>query len=158
MTIKNKILLWFLLPSFLIATVTATITYFYIYKTLKRNIFDQLEIAADELQKNVCIFLDGKRGRIIDFSSDGFIRDCTEEITIRDDRVQHYTDRLNTHLAVNKQPLDPDILTVFIVDLDGKVISSTEIGLIGRDVSSAANRRPGCWPSTMSRSMIGARP
>ncbi len=149
MTIKNKILLWFLLPSFLIATATAVFCFFYTYKTVKKNIFDQLEIAADELQKNVCLFLDGKTGRIIDFSSDGFIRDCTDEITMRDDRVQHYTDRLNTHLAVNKQPLDPDILTVFVVDLDGKVISSTEIGLIGKDVSgetwfSKTKRRGSC--------------
>ena len=36
---------------------------------------------------------------------------------------------------MNKQPLDPDIITVFVVDLDGKVISSTEIGQIGREVS-----------------------
>jgi PAS domain S-box-containing protein len=135
MTIKNKMLLWFLLPSFLIATATAAFCFFYTYKTVKKNIFDQLEIAADELKKRVYVFLDGKRGRIIDFSSDGFIRDCTEEITNRGDRIQHYTDRLNTHLAINKQPLDPDILTVFVVDLDGKIISSTETGQIGMDAS-----------------------
>ncbi len=135
MTIRAKSLLWFLLPSILIATVAATFCYLYTYKTVKKNIFDQLEIAADESQKHVNVFLDGKRGRIIDFSSDGFIRDCAEEITIVGERVQHYTDRLNTHLAVNKQPLDPDILVVFVIDLDGKVISSTEIDQIGRDVS-----------------------
>jgi PAS domain S-box-containing protein len=102
---------------------------------VRKNIFDQLEIAADELQKHVSIFLDGKRGRIIDFSSDGFVRDCAEEITRRDDKVQYYTDRLNTHLVINKQPLDPDILAVFVIDLDGKVISSTEIDQIDRDFS-----------------------
>ncbi len=135
MTIKVKSLLWFLLPSILIATTTATFCYFYTYKTVKKNIFDQLEIAADELHKHVCIFLDGKRGRIIDFSSDGFIRDCTEKITRRDERAQQCTDKLNAHLTVNKQPLDPDILIMFVVDLDGRVISSTEVDQIGRNVS-----------------------
>jgi len=135
MTIKVKSLLWFLLPSILIATTTATFCYFYTYKTVKKNIFDQLEIAADELHKHVCIFLEGKRGRIIDFSSDGFIRDCTEEITRRGDSVQQCTDKLNAHLTVNKQPLDPDIFVTFVVDLDGRVISSTEVDQIGRDVS-----------------------
>ncbi len=135
MTIKVKSLLWFLLPSILIATATATFCYFYTYKTVKKNIFDQLEIAADELHKHVCIFLDGKRGRIIDFSSDGFIRDCTEKITRMDDDALQCTDKLNSHLAVNKQPLDPDILIMFVVDLEGKVISSTEVDQIGRDVS-----------------------
>ncbi len=135
MTIRVKSLLWFSLPYILIATVTATFYYLHIYKTVKENIFDQLEIAADESLKHVRVFLDGKRGRIIDFSSDGFIRDCTEEIIRRDDRAQQCTDKLNTHLTINKQPLDPDILVMFVVDLDGKVISSTENGQIGRDVS-----------------------
>jgi len=135
MTIRAKSLLWFLLPSILIATVAATFCYFYTHKTVKKNIFDQLEIAADELEKHVNVFLEGKRGRIIDFSSDGFIRDCTEEITFGEDRVWYFTDRLNTHLTLNKKPLDPDILAVFVAALDGKVISSTEIDQISKDVS-----------------------
>jgi PAS domain S-box-containing protein len=135
MTIKVKSLLWFLLPSILIATATATFCYFYTYKTVKKNIFGQLEIAADELEKHVNVFLEGKRGRIIDFSSDGFVRDCTEEIILKKDRIQYCTDRLNAHLTLNKKPLDPDILEVFVVDLDGKVFSSTENEQIGRDVS-----------------------
>lgn len=135
MTIKVKSLLWFLLPSILIATATATFCYLYTYKTVKKNIFGQLEIAADELEKHVNVFLEGKRGRIIDFSSDGFVRDCTEDIILKKDRIQYCTDRLNAHLTLNKKPLDPDILEVFVVDLDGKVFSSTENEQIGRDVS-----------------------
>ncbi len=135
MTIRVKSLLWFLLPFILIATVTATFWYFYTHKTVKKNIFDQLEIAADELKKHVNIFLEGKRGRIIDFSSDGFVRDCTEEIILRKERIPYCTDRLNTHLTLNKKPLDPDILAVFVVDLDGKVFSSTDNEQIGRDIS-----------------------
>jgi signal transduction histidine kinase len=69
------------------------------------------------------------------FSSDGFIRDCTEEITRRDDRVQYYKDRLNNHLVINKKPLDDNIISIFVIDLTGKIIGSTELGLIGKDVS-----------------------
>lgn len=75
------------------------------------------------------------KSRIIDFSSDGFIRDSTEEIVRIDEKAFYHADLLNTHLLVNLQPLDPDVLSMFVVDLDGKVISSTEIGQIGRDVS-----------------------
>ena len=135
MTIRAKSLLWFLLPSILIATVASIFCYYYTYKTVRKNIFDQLEIAADELEKHVNVFLEGKRGRIIDFGSDGFIRDCTEEIIFGEDRVWYFTDRLNTHLTLNKKPLDPDILAVFVAALDGKVISSTEIDQISKDVS-----------------------
>lgn len=79
MTIKRKILFWFLLPSILIATVAAAICYYYIQNTVKQNIYDQLEMAADALQENLHANLEGKKGRTIDFSSDGFIRVRTEK-------------------------------------------------------------------------------
>ena len=135
MTIKNKILFWFLLPSILVATITTVFCYLYTCKVVRKNIFDQLEIAAAELHNNVRIFLSGKEGRTVDFSSDGFIRDCTEEIVSKDNRREYYIKALNTHLVTNKKPLDPDILAIFVVDLDGKVISSTDVVQLGRDVS-----------------------
>jgi PAS domain S-box-containing protein len=103
---------------------------------VRENIFDQLEIAADESHNCVKIFLSGKEGRTVDFSSDGFIRDYTEEIVSKDSRREYYIKALNTHLVTNKKPLDPDILAIFVVDLDGKVISSTDVVQLGRDVSS----------------------
>ncbi len=102
----------------------------------KRNIFDQLEIAANELHKKTKIFLSGKKERTVDFSSDGFIRDCTEEIPKKDSRREYYIKALNTHLVTNKKPLDPDILAIFVVDLDGKVIGSTDTVRIGKNVSN----------------------
>ncbi len=102
---------------------------------LRENIFDQLEIAAAELHNDVRIFMSGKEGRTVDFSSDGFIRDSTEEITSKDSMREYYVKALNNHLVTSKKPLDPDILEVFVIDLDGKVISSTDVGLLGRDVS-----------------------
>jgi len=60
-TIKNKLLFWFLLPSFLIATVTIVFCHLYTCKEVK-NVFDQLEITADEMRKNVKIFMSGKEG------------------------------------------------------------------------------------------------
>ncbi|MCP4265260.1 MAG: PAS domain S-box protein, partial [Candidatus Brocadiaceae bacterium] len=135
MVLKNRILFWFILPSVLVAILTTVFCYLYTCRVVKNNIFDQLEIATTELQNNVRIFLSGKEGRTVDFSSDGFIRSCTEEIVIKDSKREYYIDALNTHLTTNKKPLDPDILEVFVVDLDGKVISSTNVDRLGRDVS-----------------------
>ena len=135
MSIKTKILFWFLLPSILIATITVTFCYFYIQKTISQNIFDQLEIAADELHDNVHFFLGGKRGRTVDFGSDGLIRDYTEAITMKESRKEHYTAALNTHLIDNKMALDMNIYEVFILNLNGKVIAATDRDIIGDDVS-----------------------
>ncbi len=75
MIIKNKILLWFLLPSILVTIVMTVSCFLYIHKVVRGNIFDQLEIAADEMRNNVKIFLSGKQGRTVDFSSDGLKKD-----------------------------------------------------------------------------------
>ena len=136
MAIRNKILLWLLLPSLLIAVVAVAFCYFYTKKTFERNIFNQLEIANDMLHNNVKIVLTRKKGRTIDFGSDDFIRDSTEQIIKKDDRILAHTERLNNYLTTSIHHLDPDILSLFVVDIDGKVISSTDTGLLHRDVSA----------------------
>ena len=146
MTIRKKTILWFLIPSILIAISTAIFCYFYTRKVVERNIFDQLEIAAGKLQVNVSFFLEAKKGRVIDFSSDGFIRDFTGVITGRTDSFQFYVERLNNHLVENKKPLDSDILEILIIDLEGKVVGSTENNRIGEDFSGDV-----CFSKTMKR-------
>ncbi|GAX61393.1 signal transduction histidine kinase [Candidatus Scalindua japonica] len=136
MTIKNKILFWFLIPSIIIITVTTVICYLYTCREIRKNIFDQLEIAADEIRTNVKIFLSGKQVLTFAFSSDGLIRECAEGIIRNDSTKEYYTNSLNNHLVTSKKPLDPDILDVFIADLDGKIISSTDAGILGRNISS----------------------
>jgi methyl-accepting chemotaxis protein len=135
MTIRKNILFWLVLPIIIIGVITVGTIYYFVSKTVKQNIFDQLELAANTLQENVHRFLQEKRTRTIDFSSDGFIREYTKIITEKKSERENYTTDLNTHLSINKLPIGPDILEVFVVDLDGKIISSTEISRIGKEVS-----------------------
>ncbi|MCR4289481.1 MAG: PAS domain-containing protein, partial [Candidatus Scalindua sp.] len=90
---------------------------------------------AEAVERNVHTFLEAKRGMTIDFSTDGFIGDVTEEITMKDQRLEYYTSALNNHLITNKKPLDQSIHEVFIVDFKDKVIASTDEGRIGEVVS-----------------------
>ncbi|MHC4182048.1 MAG: ATP-binding protein [Planctomycetota bacterium] len=135
MSIKTKILFWFLFPTILISAATAVLCYYYTHNTIKQNIFAQLEMAADELETRVHTFLHDKRMRTVDFSSDGLISDCTEEITMRESRKEYHTAALNAHLTANKKSLDANIYEVFILDLNGKVIASTNENHIGKDES-----------------------
>jgi len=79
--------------------------------------------------------MNGKRGRAVDFSSDGFIRDSLELISeggwFQSDAVSN----LNMHLKDNKKTLDPHIAAIAVVDLKGEVVSSTNEAMIGKDVS-----------------------
>ena len=56
MNIRVRILLWFLIPSVLIATIVGVFYYVYTRKTLEQNSFNQLETAAGSLHENVQIF------------------------------------------------------------------------------------------------------
>jgi signal transduction histidine kinase/HAMP domain-containing protein len=135
MTIKTKILFWFLLPAILISAVTALLCYYYTHNTIRQNIFAQLEMAADELETRVHNFLHDKRMRTVDFSSDGLISNCTEEITMKDSRKEYHTTALNTHLITNKKSLNANIYEVFVLDLNGKVIASTDKDHMYKDES-----------------------
>ncbi len=114
MSIRGKILLWFL-PSFILTgIIVGGIVYYYINKTVKQNIYDQLKMAADALQENLHANLEGKKGRTIDFGSDGFIRVRAEKI-INGIDVDSCTFQLNRHLHYNKKSLDKEnILEVFV--------------------------------------------
>ena len=135
MSIKIKTLFWLLIPSIIIATIVVTFYYFHTRKAIRRNVFDKLEIAAYESRENVQLFLKEKEGRTFESSSDRFLRDCTEEITAKKSRREYYTNTLNNHLITSKKFLDPNILDVFVVDLNGKVIASTKKDRVGQDVS-----------------------
>ena len=135
MSIRKKISFLFLLSVF-ITTIAAILCFFYVQKTVRQNIFDKLEVAADELREQVHDFLREKKTRTLDFSSDGFIRSCTEEIARKEERRKYYTTALNGHLIINKKSLDPGIIEIFVVDFKGNIIASTNKDRIGEDVSS----------------------
>lgn len=81
MTFRKTILFWLIPPVIIIGIITVGTVYYFLSKTVKQNIFGQLEIATNVLQENIHNFLQEKRTRTIDFSSDGFIRECMEIIT-----------------------------------------------------------------------------
>jgi signal transduction histidine kinase len=93
-----------------------------------------LTAIAESKKIHTLSFMKGKSGRTIDFSSDGFIRDSLDTINSRG--YQSYAvSSLNSHLKVNKKPLDPYIVAIAVVDLNGKVVSSTNEKMIGKDMS-----------------------
>ncbi len=135
MKIRVRILLWFLIPFALITTIEAVCFYVHARKTIEQNIFNQLEIAAVSMQENIQMYLESKRGRTIDFSSDGFIREVAEKITLKEGMIERYASALNHHLIANKKSLDPGIHEVLVVDLNDRVIASTDKGRVGEIVS-----------------------
>ncbi len=76
------------------------------------------------------LFLDSKKWRVIDFSSDGFIRDSLEIISDRGTQSDAVS-RLNAHLRQNKKSLDTQLTSIAVLDIDGMVVASTTEEWVG---------------------------
>ncbi|TAN63162.1 HAMP domain-containing protein [bacterium] len=128
MSIRVKLLATFLAIAVIPLVFISALSFYNAKTALVDATLNGLKIAAQAKKAEVLEYLSGKKGRTLDFASDGFIRDQAEFITsantneekIRASRI------LNTHLSVNKKPLDPEILEIRVLDLQGKIIGSSE--------------------------------
>jgi len=96
---------------------------------LKVQTLDNLELMADMQEGQVLNYLESLKSRTENFSSDGFISESLEKIIYGDREA--VTD-LSRHLLENKQPLDPAIFGIHVMDMNGKVVASgrgSEIGM-----------------------------
>ncbi|MEE9584257.1 MAG: EAL domain-containing protein [Candidatus Brocadiales bacterium] len=118
-----------------IAIITS-LSYFYTRSTIKKETLEWMTSVAASRKISAVSFVDAKRARTVDFSSDGFIRDSLEEIEWGGVREQRAVRVLNKHLLLNKMPLDPYIVAIEVADREGVVVASTSEAMIGRDISN----------------------
>ena len=101
---------------------------FYIYTSsreiLLEHVKNHLETAVKSTANHVETFIEWKKARAVDFSSDGFIRSSLIDLNKGISPVQT-TNKLNDHLIANKLPVDKDIYEVFILDENGEIVGTT---------------------------------
>jgi len=130
MKINNKILFWFLIIAIIPSGITGFFGYHIAQEKLKKYVYNQLTTTAEVVHGRIHEFIEIKRERIVDFSSDGFIRDNTEKIGYYGD-IRNRVFNLSNHLVENKMPLDPDILETFVTDMHGFIVASSDQQHIG---------------------------
>ena len=131
----NRLFGFFLLVSILPLSIAGTIVYKHIYDRTKDEVLNQLRAAVHNHNDKLHLLLTKRRFRVVDFSSDGFIRDCVDRMSSFPSEYSKIREKLNTHLTVNKKSLDPDILEIEILNGEGKVIASTFREQIGKSKS-----------------------
>ncbi|MEE9558419.1 MAG: diguanylate cyclase, partial [Candidatus Brocadiales bacterium] len=134
-SIKGKLLIFSLCISLIPIAVITNVYYLNARSALRRQIMQDMTAIAESKKAHVIEFLEAKRGRTVDFSSDGFIRDSLEKINLGEFPKQDNVIALNRHLLRNKKPLDPYIEGIEVVDMDGRVVAATHGTLIGQDIS-----------------------
>ncbi len=134
LSIKSKLLLYSLCISLIPIAIISSVYYVNAKSYKMKERLDSLNAIALSKKLHIVSFIDAKRGRIIDFGSDGFVRDNLEMINhkeIRSDAVEKF----NKYLKVNKKSLDKSITEIMIVDLSGKIVGSTSDYMLGKDIS-----------------------
>ena len=136
LSIKGRLLIFALCISLIPITTITTIYYFHSRGTLKSEIIEKLKAVAESREPHIQSTLEKLKVRTVDFSSDGFIRNSFERIVRGRDSKQDAVIRLNAYLKKNKLTLySHGLPAIILVDKVGKVISSTDEKLVGKDFS-----------------------
>ena len=128
MSIRLKLLLTFLSIAIIPIIIVSGLSLYNAENSLERAALNGLSLSAEAKKAQLLEYLSGKKGRTIDFASDGFIRDQVEIISQNSDIKQKIASSkiLNTHLKLNKKNLDEEIVEIRLLDAEGKIIATTE--------------------------------
>lgn len=134
-TIKSKLIVFALCISLVPIAIITAIYYYSSSSALKRQILTKLQVIAESRCLHILTFIDAKKERVLDFSSDGLIRERLEKAFHHGSSISNSA-FINKHLLMNKMPLDRNIVAIVIVDKYGKVFSSTSDEIVGKDMSN----------------------
>lgn len=115
--------------------ITATTVFIRTHQMLKERIFSELQISLKGIDGLLGAFIDGKKGRALDFCSDGIIKDGLTFYDPDDPDVNELIRQMGNHLAKNKLVLDSYQESIMVLNLKGKVVFSSDQTLLGRDKS-----------------------
>ena len=100
--------------------------------SLEQQVTEDLVLIAESKEGHFFGYMEKITGRVVDFSSDGYIRDSVQEI-INNPENKDVVNQLNWHLKNNKMVIDEIIYGINVIGLDGKIIASTSDIEIGHD-------------------------
>ena len=131
----TRLFCFFLLVSLIPLGIAGTIVYKYVHDRTKDEVLRQQQFTANTINRELRHLLTQRKFRIMDFSADGFIRDCVEQVSLKFPDYPQISKKLNSHLIINNMDLDTDIVEIEILDNKGQVIASTSHNQIGKDRS-----------------------
>lgn len=131
----SKFLAWFLVS---LGIVICGAALYYSYSKFNAIFTDYsinfLHSIGESRAEQVKLFLEGKQNRVVDFSSDGFIKNSLYDI--KHNRNKEETmEKLSHHLTANKLPVDKHFYKVMALGINGVVVASTDNASIGADLA-----------------------
>lgn len=106
--------------------------YYYYYESrdiIKSQISKDLSAIAEGTEGQIFLFFDRIKIESADWSSDGYIRQQTDELVKTGN--QDFAKSIKEHLLKNKMPLDLLVIVTDVLDVDMKVIASSDEKRVG---------------------------
>ncbi|NUN22069.1 MAG: PAS domain-containing protein [Candidatus Jettenia caeni] len=133
---RGKFLIFTLCISLIPIAIITTIYFLNARSTLKYQILEQLRAVAESKRLHMLSLMERIKTQTIDFSSDEFIRNCMRRALRGGSFYHDEAIRLNKYFSENKQLLNQHFIAIILVDKYGKVISSTNLNFIDKDMSN----------------------
>lgn len=134
MKLRAKFILFF---TFLTVLLVASLIYYlnnYFRDYFRNYTLDNFQIFAELSESSYFSFIKSLEIRIVDWSSDGYIRNAVEEILKTPVKNREpMVKALNNYLKNEKIIFDPDVLIIDILDKDGIVVASSRDNRLGVD-------------------------
>lgn len=134
MKIKTTISVAVLSTSIVLMAAAAGVFYYFSVNQMKKEVFNQLKTATISRADHIITFLDAMKGRMVDFSSDGYIKNCLSALG-GNEQINCAAGDLTAHLIQNKLPAVEGLAEVFTVNLEGRIVASTQKKRIGVDAT-----------------------
>ncbi len=132
-SLKVKLVILFLLIGLTPIAVVGYTAWTSGRQTIEKSYKESLTAVAESREISSTLYLRSKIGRVTDFGSDGFVRDMGEKINQKGPDAKQLSEELSEYLLENKKPLDPELYTVHVMDLNGNVIASTDLSEVGQN-------------------------
>ncbi|MFQ5735395.1 MAG: ATP-binding protein [Thermodesulfobacteriota bacterium] len=145
MSIKTRLTIIFLTLAIVPAFFLSALVFHNSMEYIGSIVLSDLKLVAEGKEAEIREFIEAKRGRVLDFTTDAYIRSATESI----DATKGEKERkkagllLSEYLVKNKLTVDPDLIEIHVLDSAGRVIASTDYEFIGHDDSAEAYFREG---------------
>lgn len=131
---KGRLLIFGLSVALMPISLITTIYYLNARNTLKKRIFEDLRAISASKELHVLSSLEATKVQTACFATDGFIRSSLETL-VQGGTKQETSTGLSRYLLKDKLPLCRHLMAMAVADKYGKIVSSTNEKLIGKDIS-----------------------
>lgn len=133
--LNTRVYYVFIFIAFIFFLLTGAVVFVRTKAIIKNFIFNELGYFIQNIDSSIDLFIEAKKGRVLDFCSDGIIKDGLTYYDPDDKDVDKLITQINQHLIVNKAALDAQLEDILVLNLKGKVIFSNNEQNIGKDKS-----------------------